>query len=109
MKLPLDFNLTSASRFLLPGLLLAAFLSPLLLVALQVLGQTAHIVSVFIVLGIVLGWLVNVADMAIYMIWEGRRFWPRLLWEFGVSREPRSLPSSLFASDALRHSSRIEL
>ena len=91
MKLPLDFTLTSAFRFLLPGLLLVVFLSPLLLPAFDVLGLTAHSVSALVVLSIVLGWAVNVLDMTIYMIWEGRRFWPGPAWKFSARLEKRRL------------------
>jgi hypothetical protein len=41
----------------------------------------------FLLQTIVLGWLFPILDMPIYMLFEGRRFWPSFLLRFGRKRE----------------------
>jgi hypothetical protein len=77
MKLPFDLSLKFAFRVLLPGLVIALALLPLMDTAMQELHIGIAKEFVFIGLALVCGWLVLALDMPIYLLYEGRRFWPR--------------------------------
>lgn len=85
MKLPFDFSIKLIFRLVFPGFILAAALVPGLQALLHVSGLNIKFEYLFAIEVIALGWLVVVNDMAIYMIFEGRRYWLRpirdlLIW-----------------------------
>lgn len=87
MKLPFDFAAKFILRLVLPGALFTALFWPLALLILRVLKlDVPDAVSVPIAI-LLFGWLILLADMPIYMLFEGRRFWPRWLRRWGVARE----------------------
>jgi hypothetical protein len=88
MKLPFAFNLTLIYRLLLPGFLFSLGLFPLFNT-----GKNFGIpLEVSLTLStILLGWLVVVLDMQIYMIFEGRRYWPRSVSNLFLRLEERRL------------------
>ena len=77
MKLPFSFNFKFLFRLLLPGFLVSFSLFPVL----KVLCNNLHITidtEYFLILSTVLfGWFFVIADMHIYMLFEGRRYWPK--------------------------------
>ena len=64
-------------------MVIASFLMPMLDLALA----PEHLLRGFVAASFLSGWIITVLDMPIYMAWEGRRFWPRRLWNRGVRRE----------------------
>lgn len=87
MKLPFDFAIKFLLRLVLPGAFLAAILWPLL-VALRIrLGLAVDDMVVIPIAILVLGWIILLLDMPIYMIAEGRRFWPRWTRRAGLALE----------------------
>ena len=93
MKLPFAFGINLLFRLVFPGSVLAivlwflfaqvaADLEPELRTALSPIFQPVpalgEVASVGM-LAVFLGWLITLADMPIYMLFEGRRFWPRRL------------------------------
>lgn len=88
MKLPFTFNLTLIYRLLLPGFLLSIGLFPLLNA-----GRESGIpLEVSLTLSTILfGWLIVVLDMQIYMVFEGRRYWPRPVLNLFLRLEERRL------------------
>jgi hypothetical protein len=95
MKLPFDLSLKFVFRLLLPGLVVALALLPLMETALLVLHIRIAKEAVFIGLALVCGWLVLMLDMPIYMLYEGRRFWPRWLRRVLVQQEQKYLDRRL--------------
>lgn len=86
MKLPFDFGIKLIFRLVLPGFLLSLGLLPLLRLVLQLQGWADKWEYAFVVMIILLGWAVIIADMPIYMLMEGRSFWPDRIREFFQDR-----------------------
>jgi hypothetical protein len=96
MKLPFDFGVKLFFRLLLPGFLLALGLSPILFTLWDWIGQIFNPYLIkdeiaFIIVAILLGWVVTICDMQIYMIFEGRRFWPKTLKRFFLKKEQKRI------------------
>lgn len=91
MKLPLDFGIKLFFRLLLPGFFLALGLLPVLFGVLDVTGLKGQREAAFVIAIIVFGWLFVAADMPVYMLLEGRRFWPAWLARWGLRREEERL------------------
>jgi len=79
MKLPLSFGNRLFLRLLIPGTVAALGLLPVLLWLDQYLGTNIGAFVVFGVSTLAMGWLFSLFDMSIYMLFEGRRFWPSWL------------------------------
>jgi len=91
VKLPFDFANKLLLRLVLPGALLTATVWPVLLAVLHwvhVAAPDAVIVPIAI---LIFGWVILLLDMPIYMIAEGRRYWPNWLRTWGVARESARL------------------
>src|SRR5689334_14527323 len=91
MKFPFDLSLAFVFRMIFPGVLLAAAFVPLIHTIVQAAGYDVPLDIAFPVEAIVWGWLVVLADQPIYMLYEGRRYWPAPLREFFQAREQRRL------------------
>jgi hypothetical protein len=91
VKLPFDFGIRFVLRLLVPGAILAAALYPvgsrLRLIAYPALSEGIT----FLVLGIAAGFSLLLLDMPIYMLLEGRRYWPARLRKRGIGRQARRL------------------
>jgi hypothetical protein len=100
MKLPFDLGAKLILRLLVPGFLLTLGVRPLLLTVLDKSGaETLHDVGLIVAI-LMLGWLITLMDMPIYMLFEGRRYWPPALLSYGVHRETSRLEKWL---DRKRH------
>jgi hypothetical protein len=91
MKLPFDFGVKLIFRLLIPGLISALGLFPILNTILAWGGWTGKVEYIFPILAIVVGWLFLVSDMHIYMLFEGRRYWPNFLLDYFYSKEKERL------------------
>jgi len=80
MKLPFDLGVKFIFRLVAPGFVLALGLYPLLAGLRDASGVTVPIEYMFIGNILVAGWLMILLDQPIYMLFEGRRFWPNWLW-----------------------------
>jgi hypothetical protein len=80
---------------LLPGFFLALGVSPIIFTLVDWLNQSfGYHVSfeiAFIITIMLMGWLIVLLDMPIYMLFEGRRFWPKCLREFFIKNEEARL------------------
>lgn len=90
MKLPFSFNFKFVFRLLLPGFLVSLSLFPVL----KMLCNDLHIPidkEYFLILStVLLGWFFVIADMHIYMLFEGRRYWPKWIKDkFHASEKKR--------------------
>ena len=82
MKLPFSFSLKFAFRLLLPGFIISLGFFPLLQTILnQIKLTTTHEVAFFLSV-VIFGWMFVIFDMPIYMAFEGRRYWPKPLWNY---------------------------
>ena len=89
MKLPFTFGTDQVLfRMVLPGVILALVLWPALV---SVDGAPVDALLYLPLVALFGGWLIGLCDTQIYMIYEGRRFWPRWLRDWGLRRERRRL------------------
>ena len=102
MKPPIDFSLPSALRILLPGFFVATATFPLVDAVLRSFEADGIKIAIdrpviwALVIPLV-GYLFVIADMHIYMLFEGRRYWPAWLRE-GMMAGERSRLSRLSAT-----------
>jgi uncharacterized protein YegP (UPF0339 family) len=95
MKLPFDFGVKLIFRLVIPGFLLSLGFLPLTNTCLDLFGWTARFDSVFLTLIVLLGWLITISDMSIYILVEGRRWWPGPIKRFCIKREKARLQKLL--------------
>jgi len=91
MKLPFEFGIKLVFRLVFPGLLIAIAMHPLVHAFLAKLDVPLQIEYLFPVEVIAWGWIVVICDMQIYMLYEGRRYWPRWLRRSMIGLEQRRL------------------
>ena len=91
MKLPFSFSLKFAFRLLLPGFILSLGIFPVLQTILDRLKLTITSETVFFISVVIVGWIFVIFDMPIYMAFEGRRYWPKPLWNYFKRLEERRL------------------
>lgn len=91
MKLPFDFGARFVLRLLLPSVILALALFPLAAAARHAAGVKLADEILFTATGLLAGFAMLLLDMPIYMLLEGRRFWPGWLRRWGIGREQRRL------------------
>jgi hypothetical protein len=91
VKLPFEFGTKLVFRLVFPGAILAAALAPAVHALLHALGILIKIQFLFPFEAIAWGWAVVVCDMLIYMLFEGRRFWPNFVREALLNSEKRRL------------------
>ncbi|HVG33586.1 MAG TPA: hypothetical protein VM911_10915 [Pyrinomonadaceae bacterium] len=95
MKLPFDFGIKLIFRLLIPGFFLSLGFLPLLNTILDIGGWAGKFEYIYVLVVIFMGWLIIISDMNIYMLMEGRRFWPDRLRKFFIKREKRKLAGIL--------------
>lgn len=91
MKLPFDFGIKLIFRLVIPGFFLCLGLIPFLNITLDLIGWTSKFEYAFVVLVIFAGWVITICDMRIYMLFEGRRYWPGPVQAFFRKREQARL------------------
>lgn len=92
MKLPFTFGNRLIFRLILPGFLLAISFFPLVsLLGAKVSGEEPNASLLIPLLTFFFGWLITLSDMGIYMLFEGRQFWPNFMREWGIRREQKRL------------------
>lgn len=92
MKLPFTLGIKFVFRIVLPGFVLALGLLPVSRTALEFGGGgVVSLEYLFILETLVFGWLFVMLDMPIYMLFEGRRYWPGFVRRFFISRERERL------------------
>src|SRR6266568_2291785 len=91
MKLPFDFGIKLIFRLVIPGFLLSLGFLPIMNAGLDVFGWTARFDYAFLTAIVLLGWLITISDMSIYMLLEGRRWWPAPIKRFCIDRHEARL------------------
>jgi hypothetical protein len=76
---------------LLPGFILALGFFPLTLMLLDAVGWSKRAEVSLVISAGVLGWLMSILDLQIYMLFEGRRYWPKRIRSFFVRSEWKRL------------------
>jgi hypothetical protein len=87
MKFPFTFDTKLIFRLVLPGLLLAATMAPWVHWAMHAVGIGIKLQYALPVEAIAWGFAVVMSDMPIYMLFEGRRYWPGPLYRCLRARE----------------------
>ena len=101
MKLPFSFSLKFVFRILLPGFILSLGTFPILQTILEQLNLTITSEFTFSISTFILGWLFVILDMPIYMAFEGRRYWPKALWNYFRNLEEKRLNKIIQNSKSL--------
>lgn len=91
MKFPFEFGIKLIFRLVLPGFLLSLGCFPLLNIVLHMNAWDGKAEYAFVTVVILLGWAITISDMRIYMLFEGRRYWPGKLRKFMEGRETKRL------------------
>lgn len=91
MKLPFTLGVKFIFRIVLPGFVLSLGFLPILRTLVRLLDGLIAIEYLFIISVLILGWLFVILDMPIYMVFEGRRYWPRGLRRILTKREQKRL------------------
>lgn len=109
MKLPFDFGVRFILRLVAPGALLAGVSLPAARVLTGVIHPGLSDPILYVAVGLLFGFALLLLDMPIYMLLEGRRFWPAWLVRWGVRRQSARLAGLRFKADEVREPWRIEL
>ena len=102
MKLPFSFGTRLVFRLVLPGLVATLALFPIVRYWHMRMVPDIGLSLILPFVVVVLGWLINLIDMPIYQVFEGRRFWPALLRRLWVARQASRLQQLLSHVDVLR-------
>jgi hypothetical protein len=109
VKLPFDFGIRFLLRLVAPGALLAAICLPLTRVLADLAYPALDDDVLFITSGLIFGFSLLLLDMPIYMVFEGRRFWPDWLRSIGVARQSRRVDQLKKRADAASGIMQVEL
>jgi hypothetical protein len=91
VKLPFDIGLRLLLRLLLPGGVLALGFLPLSRSIQNIANVKISDEVVIAASGILFGILIMLLDMPIYLLLEGRRYWPRWVRQIGIERQRKRL------------------
>ncbi|MBV8911549.1 MAG: hypothetical protein JOZ05_00765, partial [Acetobacteraceae bacterium] len=91
MKLPFDLGPKLVFRLGLPGLVLAIATVPLVFAFARAIRVDVDRLEVIALPAVFWGWIISLSDMPIYMLYEGRRFWPKLARKWGIEHETQRL------------------
>ncbi len=100
MKIPFDVGLPLILRLLLPATILAAALFPAAVSLRDLAYPGLSDGLLFTILGLLAGLAFLMLDMPVYMLLEGRRYWPGWLRRWGIAREARRLQGLTRRADA---------
>ena len=103
MKLPFELGIKLIFRLLIPGFLLTLGLYPILARVKDYFGWKMEM-EYFLVFSVILtGWLIVTLDQPIYIILEGRRFWPERLKTMFVWLERKRLERLFHRKEKFYH------
>jgi hypothetical protein len=99
VKFPFDFSIKLVFRLILPGIILAAAMVPAVHAVVRGLGFPDKLEYAYPFEVIAWGWAIIISDMHIYMVYEGRRYWPsalRRLFMWFQERRLKRLTDAVF-------------
>lgn len=108
MKLPFDFGIRFILRLAAPGALLAAVLLPATRLLAALIYPGLHEAALLTTSGLILGFAFLLLDMPIYMVLEGRRFWPEPIRQWAVGRQAAALASIMSRANAASGARKVE-
>lgn len=91
MKLPFTFSLSLFFRLLLPGFIVSIALYPAIYTLFGLLKAHITAENIIIISTVICGWFFVVCDMHVYILLEGRRYWPQLLLNLFIKHERQRL------------------
>jgi hypothetical protein len=101
MKFPFDFSLTLVFRLVFPGTVLAVAFWPIITTVLKMAGFIADLKLGIPIAAVVFGWLVVLGDQPLYMLYEGRLWWPKWLEKRGLASQTARLQAAIKRGDEL--------
>lgn len=87
MKLPFSFGSKLFFRVVFPGAIISIALIRITISLLSVYQYDVPLPYVLTIQMVIFGWLFAMLDQPIYMLCEGRRYWPSKLFKLGIKRE----------------------
>lgn len=109
MKLPFDFGIRFVLRLVAPGALLSGIFLPLVREVAGVIYPGLGDAVLYIAFGLVFGFALLLLDMPIYMLLEGRRFWPGPIRRWAIDRQQARLRRIVAKANAADKSRQVEL
>lgn len=109
MKLPFDFGIRFVLRLAAPGALLSATCLPIVRKFASIIYPGLGDTALFITFGLIFGLALLLLDMPIYMLLEGRRFWPDWLRKWAVRRQQRRVERLMSEAERIAGQPKIEL
>lgn len=101
MKTPFDLGIKLLFRLLIPGFFLTIGFVPILYTIWDFAGWSIQREYILSIGALLMGWLLIILDAPIYMLFEGRRFWPSPLRRFLMSCEKDRLERNKQKEDKL--------
>lgn len=108
MKLPFTFNIKLVFRLILPGFILSLSFLPIVKTALDSISVSIKIEYILMLSTLILGWLFTILDMNIYMLAEGRRYWPQWLRNIFLNAEKNRLQKLLQEYDKAKKDNHVK-
>lgn len=105
--MPFDFGIRFILRLVAPGALLAGMSLPAVRALAALIYPGLEDVALYVASGLIFGFALLLLDMPIYMLLEGRRFWPGRLRALGIASQGKRLKRLQDRADAAT-SGRIE-
>lgn len=87
MKLPFTFNIKLVFRLLLPGFIVTTYSFPIIEYFLNLINIPYDKFYIYCFLVLFFGWIIVLLDNPIYMLFEGRRYWPKFIYNFFRTNE----------------------
>lgn len=98
MKLPFDLGARFILRLAAPGIILSGVALPILRRISQIIYPGLDDWILYVGFAFAFGFALLLLDMPIYMLLEGRRYWPSWLRDWGTSRQQSALSMLEYAS-----------
>jgi hypothetical protein len=90
-KVPLDLGPKLIFRLGVPGFIIGIATTPLVIAFAHSVKVEPDKLGVIAISTVLWGWIICLSDRPIYMLYEGRCFWPTALREWGINHENRRL------------------
>jgi len=101
LKFPFDFSLSLVFRLLFPGMVLAAVMWPVIAVLLSFARVSVDAKLGLPIAAVMFGWFVVLADQPIYILYEGRSWWPAKYRKRAIEKLSKQLSASSDLADKL--------
>lgn len=102
MKMPFSFGARLIFRMVLPGLLFSIVSIPMYIWVCERTSLLYDPITYIPFSAVAFGWLVLLSDMHIYMLFEGRRYWPEWIRRRSLAHESKRLGNLIQSKETLK-------